>query len=99
MRVGHGKGGLTSPLSTWERQVAWGPVRHRAGHQRRDGGFSRSLRRKAPSFFDAPARTGPEGLRVQAAVLLTLSRKVLLRDSLLAQTGRPSIGAARFYLY
>ena len=56
----------------------------------RDGGFSRSLRRKAPSIFDAPARTGPEGLRVQAAVLLTLSRKVLLRDSLLAlKAGRP----------
>src|SRR6478736_1963606 len=26
----------------------------------RDGGFSRSFRRKAPRFFDAPARTGPE---------------------------------------
>jgi hypothetical protein len=25
----------------------------------RDGGFSRSFRRKAPWFFDAPARTGP----------------------------------------
>src|SRR5215469_4609133 len=34
-----------------------------------DNGFSRSLRRKAPSVFDAPALTGSEGLRVQAVSL------------------------------
>ena len=59
MRVGHGKVTSLLPLTPDERQVATG-LSVGMNHSTENGGFSRSLRRKAPSVFDAPARTGPE---------------------------------------
>src|ERR1700751_3845552 len=88
-----------SPLGTWERQVA-GVLSAAKYLVNRMGGFSRSLRRKAPRFFDAPARTGPERLRVLAAILAhPIEESPPERLTPRVKAGRAPSGTSGFCLY
>ena len=99
MRVRHGKVTSLLPSASEERQVAEGlAARNRPSTQ--GDGFSRRLDEKRQAFSTHRPGQGRRDFECKPTVLFTLSRKVLLRDSLLAlQSRTAAIGAVRLCLY